>query len=98
MPATNITMTAEIFESTRMDTCVAVNFDDASCSRGKWTALVLFKCAGHKERAAEYVALVNREFASPAKAVRALAAAEMETLASRGIGLQFVDSLIALGE
>ena len=94
--AQTVTLFAEICEADRGSTCVAVEFADGSCSRGKWSTLVHFRRAGHKARAAEFVGLVNREFASPVKAVRALAAAEMETLCSEGVGLQFADSLLGL--
>jgi hypothetical protein len=99
MPAAQtVTIRAAIFETDRGSSCVAVEFDDAACARGQWSTLVHFRNAGHKVRATEYVALVGREFASPVKAVRALAAAELETLPSGGVGLQFADSLLALAE
>ena len=91
-----VTLSAAIWESDRSSTCVTVEFADESCARGMWSKLVHFRRAGHKARATEFVALVGREFASPVKAVRALAAAELETLCSEGVGLHFADSLLGL--
>lgn len=91
-----VILRATVYESDRGSTCVAVEFDDASTARGQWATLVHFRHAGHKTRAAEYVVLIDREFASPVKAARALAAAELETLPSGGVGLQFIDSLLSL--
>ena len=86
-----VTFAASIFMTNKGATSVAID-----CPAVSRAPLVFFGRPGHKERAAEYIALVSREFVSPVRAVRALVAAEQETMAREGIKVGFIDELLGL--